>query len=111
MHIFLIASEVTYKLKNKRTKKETYVCTLAWENEVKISQKAMNDLTKYLTYSFAAQNNIDTKELESFNLLVTSISNLGDMTFEEFADEQDITVRSLADHSINVVSCNDGEHD
>ena len=110
MHIFLIASEVTYKLKNKRTKKETYVSTLAWENEVKITQKAMNDLTEYLTYSFTAQNNIDTQELESFNLLVTSISNLGNMTFEEFADEQDLTVRSIADHSINVVSCNDGEY-
>lgn len=106
MNIFLISSEVTYKLKNHKTKKETFVATVAWENEVKITQKAMNELTEYLTYRFVAQNNINTKELEVFNLLVSSISNLGEMTFEEFADEEQITVRNIADHTINTVDAN-----
>ena len=107
MKIFLISSEVTYKLNGKRTKKETFVTTVAWENEVKITQKAMNDLTEYLTYRYVAQNNIEPKELESFNLMVISISNLGDMTFEEFADEEQVTVRSVADHSITTVEHTD----
>lgn len=107
MKIFLISSEVTYKLNGKRTKKETFVTTVAWENEVKITQRAMNDLTEYLTYRYVAQNNIEPKELESFNLMVTSISNLGDMTFEEFADEEQVTVRSVADHSITTVEHTD----
>lgn len=107
MKIFLISSEVTYKLNSKRTKKETFVTTVAWENEVKITQKAMNDLTEYLTYRYVAQNNIEPKELESFNLMVTSISNLGDMTFEEFADEEQVIVRSVADHSITTVEHTD----
>lgn len=107
MKIFLISSEVTYKLNGKRTKKETFVTTVAWENEVKITQKAMNDLTEYLTYRYVAQNSIEPKELESFNLMVTSISNLGDMTFEEFADEEQVTVRSVADHSITTVEHTD----
>lgn len=107
MKIFLISSEVTYKLNGKRTKKETFVTTVAWENGVKISQKAMNDLTEYLTYRYVAQNNIEPKELKSFNLMVTSISSLGDMTFEEFADEERVTVRSIADHSITTVEHTD----
>lgn len=106
MKIFLISSEITYKLKNHKTKKETFVTTVAWENEVKITQKAMNELTEYLTYRFVAQNKMDTKEIESFNLLVTAISNLGEMTFEEFADEEQVTVRSVADHTINTVEAN-----
>lgn len=106
MNIFLISSEITYKLKNHKTKKETFVATVAWENEVKITQKAMNELTEYLTYRFVAQNNMNAEELEVFNLLVTAISNLGEMTFEEFADEEQITVRSVADHTINTIEAN-----
>ena len=81
-----------YQVKYKELTKELYSCFVAWDEVVDFTQKAIEGITMYVIDKFLAEKKLVSDDLDSIDLRLLSISYLGEMTYEEFADSRPTTV-------------------